>query len=297
MSVTQYLLLAVLLETTRPRNDTSSHLLALILLLNAMKSADTLLIWSDTLRTLLLGWEPDILFLGSLAYWVEGPLLYWYVSSILYREFRFRLAHLIHLLPATLAGMVLIWQYYLLPTATQREVMGDLELMWSPAMDYLISLRNLSITLYGSWCLWELRHYRRLLQENYANIEDRERRWLTWFVSGFVVIAAWTLTVHSIGAKINYAFANMLGVCTNYFHFFFDNCLVFISIRYTHLFDGLNKPQDKESASENTGFKDEQITRVQDFVRREKPFLDPDINIETMARRLSLPERTLSRIL
>src|SRR5690606_22419395 len=92
MSLAHYLLLAVLLDTTLPRNDTSSHLLALILLLNAMKCADTLLIWSDTLRTLLLAWEPDILFLGSLAYWVEGPLLYWYVSSILYREFRFRLA-------------------------------------------------------------------------------------------------------------------------------------------------------------------------------------------------------------
>jgi len=303
MSIAQYLLLAVLLETTRPRHDTSSHLLALILLLNAMKSADTLLIWSDTLRTLLLAWEPDILFLGSLAYWLEGPLLYWYVSSILYREFRFRLAHLLHLLPAVIAGVVLIWKYYLLPTAMQREVMGDLQLMWTPTMDHMITLRNLSITLYGSWCLWELRRYRRLLQENYANIEDRERRWLTWFVSGFVVIAVWTLTVHTAGAKVNYAFANLLGVCTNYFHFFFVNSLVFVSIRYTHLFDGLNNPREsekdkeKENLNENTGFKDEQIIRVQDFVRREKPFLDPDINVETMARRLSLPERTLSRIL
>lgn len=297
MSVTQYLLLAVLLETTRPRSDISSHLLALILLLNALKSADTLLIWSDTLRTLLLAWEPDLLFVGSLAYWVEGPLLYWYVSSILYREFHFRFAHLLHLLPAVIAAMLLTWHYYLLPSATQREVMGDLRLMWNPTMDYLITLRNLSITLYGSWCLWELRRYRRLLQENYANIEDRERRWLTWFVSGFVAIAAWTLAVHAIGAKVNHAFANMLGVCTNYFHFVFVNSLVFVSIRYTHLFDGLNKPKEIEPASENIGFKNEQVIRVQDFVRKQKPFLDPDINIDTMARRLSLPERTLSKIL
>src|SRR5690606_1509690 len=75
------------------------------------------------------------------------------------------------------------------------------------------------------------------------------------------------------------------------------------SIRYTHLVgrprhaEQSEKEREKDHASENSGVKDEQITRVHEFVRREQPFLDPDINIETMARRLSLPERTLSRIL
>ena len=297
MSIAQYLLLALLLESTRTRQDSSSHLLGLLLLLNAMKSADTLLIWSDPLRHMVLAWEPGILFLGSLAYWLEGPLLYGYVSSILYRDFRFRWRHLIHLIPAAIAMLMLSWHYYLQPTATQREMMGDLAFMWSPLMDSMVTLRNLSIILYGGWCLWELRRYRRLLQENYANIEARQRNWLTAFVSGFVIIAMWMLAVHAIGANIDYSLANILGVCSNYFHFFFVNALVFFSLRYTHLFDGINQPEAHETATEAAAFKDEQITRIEHFMQREKPFLDANINIELMAKRLSLPERTLSRIL
>ena len=295
MSTAQYLLLAFLLEATRKRNDMSSHLLGLILILNALTALDTLMIWSTALRGLVLGWQPDLLFLGGLAYWLEGPLLFWYVSSILYRDFRFRARHLLHLLPLIGAGLTLAWTYYLQPDAEQIAMMGKLAFMWSATMNHMVTWRNLSIILYGGWCLWELRRYHRLLRDNYANIEDRERHWLNWFVSGFVIIASWTLMVHLIGRDLDNELANKLGICSNYFNFFFVNSLVFVSIRYTHLFDGLEARQDV--TTETTGFKDEQITRVTEFVGREKPFLDPNINIETLARQLSLPERTLSRIL
>ena len=54
MAASQYLLLAILLESTRRRNDISSHLLALILVLNTFKAIDVLLIWSDSLRNIIL---------------------------------------------------------------------------------------------------------------------------------------------------------------------------------------------------------------------------------------------------
>ena len=301
MSIVQYLMLALLLESTRTREDFSSRLLGLLLLLNAIKSADTLLIWSEPLRHMVLQWHPSLLLLGNLAYWLEGPLLLAYVSSILYRDFRLRWRDLIHLLPAAIAMLTLCWHYYGQPAAVQRDMMGELAFMWTPTMVNMVSLRNLSIVLYGSWCLWELRRYRRLLRENYANLEARQRNWLSAFVGGFVLIALWMLAVHTIGANIRHSVANILGVCSNYFHFFFVTALVFFSLRYTPLFDGINQPKEEdaseEAAEEVAAFKDEQITRIENFMLREKPFLDANINIETMAKRLSLPERTLSRIL
>lgn len=166
-------------------------------------------------------------------------------------------------------------------------------------MEKLIALRNISIVLYGSWCLWELRRYRRLLRENYANLEARQRNWLTAFVGGFVLIALWMLVVHGIGSRIDHSLANILGICSNYFHFFFVSALVFFSLRYTHLFDGLNTPQTEEIETQTDVaiFKDEQITRIENFMEKEKPFLDANVHIESLAKRLSLPERTLSKIL
>lgn len=243
MAATQYLLFAVLLEGTRRRTDISSHLLALILLLNAFKALDNLLLWSESLRAFVLAWDPDVLFIGSFAYWLEGPLLYLYVSTVLYRDFRFRLMQLLHLIPAGIAVAIMLWQYYLLPEFEQIEQMKELHFLWSAPMETLITLRNLSIIAYGGWCLWELRRYRRLLQENYANVEDRERRWLNWFIGGFVALSGWALIVHTLGENLGDEIANILGICTNYFTFFFVNSLVFLSIRYTHLFDGINRDQ------------------------------------------------------
>lgn len=297
MAAAQYLLFAVLLEGTRRRSDISSHLLALILLLNTFKALDTLLLWSEFLRTLVLDWNPNLLFIGSLAYWLEGPLLYLYVSAVLYRDFRFKPVQLLHLIPACLAVIFLLWHYYFLPGPEQIEQMAELHFMWSTPMEILITLRNLSIVVYGGWCLWELRRYRKLLQENYANIEDRERRWLNWFIGGFVVLAGWALVVHTIGEKLGDDIANVLGICTNYFTFLFVNSLVFLSIRYTHLFDGIDKDQTNPPDHNAGAFKPEQIDRVINYVSREKPFLDPNINMEALAKRLSLPERTFSRIL
>lgn len=297
MAAGQYLLLAFLLESTRRRGDINSHLLAVILLLNAVKAIDTLLIWSDSIRVLVLGWEPDILLLGSLAYWLEGPLLYFYVSAVLYRNFHFRRVHLLHLIPVCIVGMILLHQYYLRPNTTQVEMMIQLDFLWGPLMTVITTLRNLSIIVYGGCCLWELRRYRRLLQDNYANIEERERRWLYWFTGGFVVIATWALLIHSIGENLDIELANVLGICTNYFMFFFVNSLVFVSIRYTHLFDGIDAERTRSTESNIPSFKEEQVERVVQFVEQEKPYLDPDVSIEILAKRLSLPERTLSRIL
>lgn len=297
MAAGQYLLFAALLIGTRHRSDNSSHLLALILLLNALKAVDTLLVWSDPLRELILVWEPNLLFLGSAAYWLEGPLLYFYVSAVLYRGFQFRLAQLIHLIPLGIAASLLLWQYYCLPATTKQSLMSDLDLMWSPVMVWLVSLRNISIIIYGGWCLWVLSQYRKLLQETYANLEHRERRWLSWFVSGFVALASWSLVVHIIGAKLTPATANLLGIFTNYFTFFFVNSLVFSSIRYAHLFDGINKEQPVIGETSTPSFKPEQVARVTTYLAQEKPFLDANINMEILAKRLSLPERTFSRIL
>lgn len=297
MAAAQYLLFAVLLEGTRRRSDIGSHLLALILLLNALKALDTLLLWSESLRNLVLAWEPNLLFLGGIAYWLEGPLLYFYVSAVLYRNFRFRMRQLIHMLPACIASALLIWNYYLLATPAKVAFMTELHFMWLPLMDWLVSLRNVSIIAYGGWCLWEISRYRRLLQENYANLENRERKWLGWFVGGFVILAGWALLVHAIGAKLTSEISNLLGICTNYFTFFFVNSLVFLSIRYTHLFDGIDKQSTDTTESIAPTFKQEQIERVLNYLHSEKPFLDADINMEMLAKRLSLPERTFSRIL
>ncbi|MDQ2077049.1 AraC family transcriptional regulator [Marinimicrobium sp. ABcell2] len=295
MAVGQYLLLAVLLQFTRRSADYSTYLLISILLVTAIQALDTLVTWSDPLRHLLLDWHPSLLFLGSFSYWLLGPLLYWYVASVLYRGFHFRPLDLLHLVPTLLVGILLIWNYYRLPTTEQINLMWDMSFMWSPLMSRLVSGWHISVIAYGCWCLVLLWRYHRELHQVYANVEQRERMWLVWIVAGFVLIAAWRLLVHVIGDALSAGISNAMGIVSNYIMFLFVNSLVFISIRYTHLFGGLNSLKGESDATAE--FTPEQIQRVERLMQTERAYLEPDVTIESLAKRLSLPERTLSRIL
>jgi len=294
MAASQYLLLAALLFGTRRKADYSGYLLIGILLVTALQAIDTLLIWSDPLRELILDWNPSLLLSGSFSYWLLGPLLYAYVVSVLYRDVRFRRYHLIHLVPAVSVTLLLLSQYHWRPREEQLELMASMDLMWTPMMSQLVTLWHLSVIAYGSYCLFLMWRYRRELQQQYANVEQRERGWLTWIILGFVVIAAWKLMVHLGAEHMPDQVANILGVASNYMTFVFVNSLVFISIRYTHLFSGLDF---RAEPGESVPFKPEQVKRVEAFMARERPHLEADVSMESLARRLSLPERTLSRIL
>lgn len=294
MAASQYLLLAALLFGTRRKADRSGYFLIGILLVTAVQSIDTLLVWSDPLRQIVLDWNPNLLLSGSFSYWLLGPLLYAYVVSVLYRGIRLRWHHWLHLVPAVAVMLLLLSQYHWLPRAEQRELMGAMELMWTPMMTHLVTLWHLSVIGYGSYCLLLMWRYRRQLQQQYANVEQRERGWLMWIILGFALIAAWKLAVHLGAEQLPERLANVLGLVSNYMTFLFVNSLVFISIRYTHLFRGLDSIPDPE---EPVSFKPEQVTRVETYMAQERPHLEADVSVESLARRLSLPERTLSRIL
>lgn len=294
LAASQYLMLATLLLLTRRKGDVSAYLLAAMLITTALQELDTLFIWSDALRGVMLAWHPNLMFLGSFSYWLQGPLLYAFVASILYRRVRWHAGHVLHLVPALLAGVLLLTHYYLLPRVEKVAAMSDLAFMWTPLMTHFITGWHISVLAYGVASLWLLWRYRRQLLERYANVEVSERRWLMWVVLGFMLIALWKLSVHLLGERVGEGVSNILGIASHYMAFIFVTALVFISIRYTHLFGGLGA---ETGGGEADHYKPEQVARVSECMRADKPYLSPEISLERLARRLSLPERTLSRIL
>ncbi|MFT7559354.1 MAG: AraC-like DNA-binding protein [Flavobacteriales bacterium] len=298
-AVGQYLLFALLLIFTRRAGDKSSYFLIAILLCNSLQSLDTFIIWSDQIRSLVLTWEPNLFFLGGLCFWLQGPLLYWYVSSVLYKDFKLARWQLIHILPILIAFVVLISNYYSLTGADQVDLMNNQGFMWTGTMEVMVTLRYVSVIVYSIWCLITIVQYRKQLREHFANIGANDRHWLLWVVIGMALISSWSLIVHMIGNSVSSELSNFMGVSGNYFTFIFVNSLVFISIRYTHLFDGItgNLNYDDKNKNDDKVAKPEHITRIQNYMEQEKPYLDSRINIEALAKQVSLPSRTLSRIL
>lgn len=295
MAAGQCLVLAVLLVLAKQSASRSNQLLGAFLVVTAIKSLDMLFIWSEHLRILILQTNPNLLFIGTILSLLQGPLLYWYVASVLYRSFRFRWRDLLHLIPLVLVGAVLSWNYYWLPETEQVRAMTHLEFMWSAVMRDITTLWHFSVISYGIWSLIAITRYRELLKQRYANVELRKKSWLKGIVIAMITIAAWRLGVHLLGEGIGFARADMLGIVGNYIELIFVNVLVFTSIRYVHLFDRVDEAAPETALAR--GYKDEQVARVSHLMEEQKPYLQQDITIETLARKASLPERTLSRIL
>jgi AraC-like DNA-binding protein len=197
--------------------------------------------------------------------------------------------------PVLTMGGLFLWRYYLLPVEEKIAVMVNLDFMYSDFMAWVITTWHVSVIAYGSASLLMLRRYREELHQHYANLEGRTRGWLLWVISGFVLLASWKLAVHLIGESIPGWLANSLGITSNYLTFVFVMSLVIISVRYAHLFAGLTVSTSDDSASHT--LQDENIERIRQVMEQEQFYLESDVTLEALAKRVSLPERTASRIL
>lgn len=298
-AVSQYFLLSIFLFLTRKQGDQSTVFLILILLFNAFESIGVFMIWSEPIRLFILHWQPNILFWGGLGFWLQGPLLYWYVSSVLYRNFKFTSTQLLHLLPVVVVLTLLYWNFYSFPRSEQVAMMTSLQFMFSSLMTKLVTYRYLSVIGYGIWCIYTLLKYRSQVRQQYAGYNASERKWLRWVVIGVVTISSWSLFVHKVGINVSADTSNIMGILGNYFTFIFVNSLVFLSIRYAPSFEGLSPKLeiDLKVNNKKKEFSPENIERIEKYMQLEKPYLNNDIHIEELAKKVSLPVRTLSNII
>src|SRR5690606_40863449 len=68
----------------------SNLLLGLFLFLCAAIAFDVLIYWCVPLRDILAEVSPRSFFVMGFAYFLQGPMLYWYTKSLLYRDYRWK---------------------------------------------------------------------------------------------------------------------------------------------------------------------------------------------------------------
>ncbi|NJO90950.1 MAG: hypothetical protein HC831_19795 [Chloroflexia bacterium] len=108
LSVLLSLLLAFYLFSAKSNKKISSYLFAFYMIINATDSG------AGFSGTYLYPHFPSLgLFLSDLLF-LHAPILYLYVCSLIYADFRLKPIHLIHTLPFIALNILLIPNYYLL---------------------------------------------------------------------------------------------------------------------------------------------------------------------------------------
>lgn len=298
------LILAVtfFLFTYRNLNQTNIFLGA-IFFFSMAQSINTLIIWSEPLRLLILSSEPNLFFWGGLGFWLQGPLLFWLVSSLIEPDFKLNHFSSLHLIPAILAGTLIAINYHLLSEDIQVNKMSYLLFLRSGLMDHITTTRYLSIIAYGGVCLGALSYKQKSLAEQ----ELREPHLYLWLKVGVccsIIMGAWPLLVHLTSNRIALNTSNIMGLATNYLSLFFSLTFMFTMLKYCSVTHNTktnkvkNTPSIIEPSSiieESPKINTELIKFIENHMAYEKPFLKHNINLEILATRLSIPERTLSR--
>jgi AraC-like DNA-binding protein len=233
-----------------------------------------------------LPWH-KLLFLIRQTSFLIGPLIYFYSNSFLKRRDIFRYNSSLHFLPFAFALMFLALYY--------RNV--DRFIIWESILDLDFTILILTHNLiYIVLSVLAMKTETTGFKELYKNVvSSSQSKWLHLLLIGFILI--WIVNLNSFAL---YMIIRRPGWCayTSSIYalmvFLFINTVMFVLLLKPDIYFVVAKYKNTKI---ETSEKQEYLQQLTAYMEKEKPYLNPDITIETLARELGMHTRLLSQII
>jgi len=303
MTAFQCLLFAVLLLTVKGKKRVSNIFLAMFLVQHAAIPMDILISFGAEFRTSALAFSPNLFYAFVFGYWLEAPLMLWYVRSLIYKDYSLQWRDLIYVAPFfayLIHQLVFYFSLGVDEKTLQMETYDNLQLI--PSYQHWITFsREVFRVALGVLCLVELNRYRKHVHSNFSHIENHELTWLSLLVIGFTALRTWSVLVlifvilnAVFGLSVNF---EIMGLTGNYTAFFLVSMLIFFSLGHSIAYEGLDRNEVIDSAPVTEEFNSEHGQRVTEFMTTEKPFLNPTLSLERLADQIGMSSRLLSGVI
>ncbi|MEL6590329.1 MAG: AraC family transcriptional regulator [Bacteroidota bacterium] len=236
---------------------------------------------------------PRLAFWGSSLIWAQGPLLYLFCRAMTMADFRLRWQDLGHFVPAVLVLALTQLSYQNLSSDEQQMVLEASQV--SAALPVILATLlfyvYVSTYLFFSWR--SIQRYQDRLRREYANLEQYSMQWLFVMLGSFalvLLIAALQNTVRFTMPSFLYLAqvavfgAGLLFASRLLLHFMAHEPVHFLSVA------SFGERQNRTDWSEPKG-------RLQEFMKQEQAYLDPDLSLAGLAERLEMEPRALSTLI
>ncbi|MCV9388780.1 helix-turn-helix domain-containing protein [Reichenbachiella ulvae] len=284
----QAILLSGLLLAKRPRSQ-SNVFLALVVFFFALMALNIALV------NVLISYDIFYVFRYvqlELLFGI-GPALYFYTRSITDQGFRFSKKDWVHFLPVALEIVFYRTSIYRLGAdGMYDDVPHPFTSIYLAEQWFGI----LSITVYTIFSLRRLYRHHRWLQDHYSNIEDRSLRWLTLPVivySGFWI--GWMLLteidrfVFDRTLREYYFLPTFVGLAV-------VTCWIgFRGYMRSHLQVDIKQPEDSKTQVNPPNA--EQLQRLNELMKSQRPYLDSDLDLSRLSELLGLNPRQVSALI
>lgn len=230
------------------------------------------------------------------------PLLYLFIVSVIYADFRLKQSQLLHGLVFLLYNAILIPNYYLLDRADKLEFINSPEFFSSLEIRFTYILLHAQEIVYLLWSVTAIQRYRKLLLENYANASMMNYRWLLTFVS---LVALYIILGLAKNLFLLVGMTNLYGflLVTSVLAILVCISWVFIrALQNPEFFRGIdsklqlvrNIAQSDLSSNANSQETISQIEKLKEHMSVEKPYLDATLSLHQLAKLVDMDNHDLS---
>lgn len=291
----QFLFLALFLFSHQKGNKRNNKILGFIFLLFAISLGDFSLRASDiSFPNLSLHLIDDGFFL------LYGPLLYFYVQGIVYRDFTFRPGNFLHFVPY---GLYLIFLLYLglsLDAGGEEQLREKMKganyntwmivfsmFLYAHVLSYLwFSYRTLSI-------------YHTVIKEKFSTLQGIQLDWLRFMVYTFTGITVISM-IHNfmpVFGNVYFQYGSLIALLL--LSLLFVNRILFKALNQPEIFSGISLKESKKYASSSLQESeiDTYSSLLIDAFEKEKLHLDPSLKIQDLASRLDTTPKVLSQVI
>lgn len=227
------------------------------------------------------------LFLLRQASFLTGPLIYFYVNSFLKKKDVFNYRSTVHFLPFAIAVLFLLFYY--------RQI--NVFVIWESVLDLNFTILILAHNLvYILLSILSMKTTTISFQGFYKNILiSAQNPWLQILLVGFIVL--WIVNLNSFAIFMIVKRPGWCAYTASIYAlaaFLFINTIMFFLLLKPDVYYIIAKYKNTRLKADD---KSEYVQKLQHYMESQKPFLNPDITLESLAGDLSLNPRILSQII
>lgn len=296
------LLFALLLFATNKEKAISTYLFIAFLFCHLLITLHELTFWGKQFRIWLLHISPNLFFAGSYAYFLDGPILYFFVRALIYKDFSFKKYHLIHLLPAAFYLLQMLFVFYAQGSDRKVYLVESQHIAYSAPYLYFEAAGRYLRFAYAIACFMLVYNYRIQLKQVYANLNNSDINWLKLMLASFMCLFFWdtgllTIKLYSLFVgHFNLDLLNVVGLSSYYLNFTVLNILIFL--KFTSLTsvakvneELVNDVKESRADSENK----ELVSVLTQLMVDKRIYADPNITVEKLADAANITPKILSR--
>ena len=292
-----HLLVAAFLINIKKGNTLSHKLLASYLIVLALDI-------SNFLFSNFYSAHPNLNMLRSNISLFTAPFLYGYVNAVVYNDFKLKYKHTLHCLPYVLACLMLVPNFFSVGAEGKQIFYDNFNTM--PENLFILYLVYIQVGMYIVAMFKVLNRQRKVIIENCSDEHHLTIRWLTQFLSLFSLIYIFALarTLYTFSAYKN---IETILTVVMMFSIFLNICwILWQALNHPQLFVGVSSKievlADKPSIEDHANNQkevakttnDDLIAKLENYMRLNKPFLNPSLSIDSLATQIEVPSNELS---